>query len=106
MENPTNDLSSFGIKELREAGELLIAYADSHPDFLGDGVQVWFNSNSGYVFLSDEDFNVAMLDNGKLEQWFSCPNCGYEGFKEDMKHGDGDKDCEDYLKEIVFKDEV
>ena len=22
MENPTNDLSSFGIKELREAGEL------------------------------------------------------------------------------------
>jgi hypothetical protein len=73
---------------------------------LGDGVQVWFNSNSGYVFLSDEDFNVAMLDNGKLEQWFSCPNCGYEGFKEDMKHGDGDKDCEDYLKEIVFKDEV
>ena len=115
MENPTNDLTKFGTRELREAGKLLIAYADNPPDFLSDGVQVWFykegwphalaNNNSGYVFLSDEDFNVAMLNNGKLEQWFSCSNCGHEGFKEDMKHGWGDKDCDEYLKEIgVLKD--
>lgn len=85
MENPTNDLTKFGVKELREAGELIIAYADNPPDFLGDGVQVWFNMNSGFVFLGDNDFNVAMLNNGKLEQFFTCPICGHE---------------EGYLKEI------
>jgi hypothetical protein len=100
MENPTNDLTKFGVKELREAGELIIAYADNPPDFLCDGVQVWFNMNSGFVFLSDKDLNVAMLNNGKLEQFFTCPICGHEGFKEDMKHGEGNKYCEGYLKEI------
>ena len=69
-------------RELREAIELLKVYADS--DINLEGLKICFNPNSGYVFLSDEDYNVYMEHNGKLEQWFNCPNCGNEGFKEDF----------------------
>ena len=85
MENPTNDLSQFGIRELNLAADLLKAYVKEQPEFLGEGVQVWSNMNSGYVFLSDNDYNVAMLnEDDKLEQFFSCPECGQEGFKEEF----------------------
>lgn len=42
------------------------------------------NSYSGYVFLTDEDFSVAMMNGNTLEQFHSCPECGAEGFAEDM----------------------
>lgn len=100
MENPTSDLSKFGYREVGIAAELLKAYSDNPPRFLGDGVRVWFNMDSGYVFLSDGDYNVGMLNNGKLEQWHSCPQCGHEGFLEDMEHNPDDVDCQEYLKDI------
>lgn len=87
----TDDLSDFGTRELWEAGHLLQCYAENCPDFLTDGVKVWFNRNSGYVFLSDEDFNVAVIEDWQedgegnrlkplgLVQFFSCPECGEEG---------------------------
>ena len=98
-ENPTNDLSRFGYRELKMAGELLTALSEQGADYLTDHVNIFMNTNSGNVFLSDEDFNVAMMNEDKLEQWFSCPECGYEGFKEDMKH-EGNKECKEYLKLI------
>jgi hypothetical protein len=84
----TNDLSRFGFRELKMAAELLTAYTTGgKPDFLGDGVAVWMNSLSGNVFLSDEDFNVGMMNGDKLEQFHSCPNCGHEGFAENIEGG-------------------
>lgn len=80
----TADLSSFGYRELQIASELLDAYANGTNDtsFLTDGITLNMNTNSGYVFLSDEDMNVAMINDEteKLEQFFSCPQCGNEGF--------------------------
>jgi len=74
------DLSKFGIRELIEAQELLKAYTEQGAEFLGDGLTLNFNPDSGYVFLCDEDFNVGILDDdGKLVQFFSCPQCGKEG---------------------------
>ena len=99
----TADLSYFGYRELKEAVELLNAYMDSEYEdvnFLGAGLTLNFNTHSGNVFLSDEDYNVAMMSNGKLEQWFWCPYCGHEGFLEDMPHEPEDGECTDYLKEI------
>lgn len=78
------DLSRFGFRELKVAAELLTAYTTNRPDWLGDGVAVWMNSKSGNVFLCDEDFNTAMMNGDKLEQWHNCPNCGHEGFAEDV----------------------
>ncbi len=82
-DNPTKDLTKFGYKELDEAGDLLKAYANDGCDFLNDGVELWFNTNSGSVFLCDEDYNVGVIENGKLVQFYSCPNCGNEGTQSD-----------------------
>lgn len=82
----TSDLTKFGFRELDMAADLLKAYANNKNsvDF-GDGVNVFMNTNSGSVFLSDEDFTVGMLEDGKVVQFYSCPNCGNEGTQEDGK---------------------
>lgn len=80
----TTDLSRFGYRELKMAARLLAAYCESPPDFLGDGVTVMFNTHSGCVFLTDDDFNVGMMNGDRLEQFYSCPECGAEGFKEEL----------------------
>ena len=93
-ENPTNDLSKFGMRELRLAGKLLVEYAEGQPDFLGEGVQVWFNMESGNVFLCDSEYNVAMFnDDNWLEQFVSCCECGAEGFIGEWISNMGDKPC-------------
>jgi hypothetical protein len=98
-ENPTSDLSRFGHRELKIASKLISTYSEDVPDFLGTEVRVYMNTNSGFVFLSDADLSVGMMNGEKLEQWFNCPVCGHEGFKEDMKH-EGNKECREYLKSI------
>lgn len=90
----TTDMSKFGYIERKQAGELLNASSESGfpDDFNDDGVQIMFNMNSGYVFFTNEDCQVCMLtDEGKLESFYSCPNCGNEGFDGDypFKKNDG-----------------
>ncbi len=70
------------------AGDLLKALANPSSKTqaegyeLGDGVTISMNTSSGNVFLVDEDYNVAMLnEDGKLENWVSCSYCGAEEFK-------------------------
>lgn len=82
----TSDLTKFGYRELDMAGDLLKAYAKNGCDFLGYDTNVFMNSNSGNVFLADEDGGVGMMNGDKLEQWFSCPECGAEGFDNDEGH--------------------
>ena len=93
----TSDWSDFGHREIEMAKELLshIKEIDSYGK-----VEVMFNFNSGYVFLCDADYKVWMMNGDKLEQWFTCPICGHEGFKEDMEHAEDDEECTEYLKEI------
>lgn len=112
----TSDLGLFGYRELGMAGDLLSALSrcsEGSPwtdttEYLGDGIHVCFNRSSGNVFLSDEDYNVAMMNGDTLEDWFVCPYCGHEGFKENMDHGERDElhpDCVEYLEQIgVLKD--
>lgn len=111
MDNPvTADFGKFGYRELQMAGELLSALKRDMDgtEYLGPGISVCFNMNSGNVFLSDQDYNVAMMNGDTLEDWFICPYCGHEGFKEDMEHGERDElhpDCVEYLEQIgVLKD--
>ena len=87
----TQDLSKFGYIELKEAAELLTAYADHQPDWLGNDISIEFNPNSGCVFMVDEDYNTAMMSGDELAQWHNCPECGTGGFLDDMiEYG---KDC-------------
>ena len=78
----TSDLSRFGIRELQEASAILAQYALNRPEYLSKGIALNFNMNSGVVFLTDEDYNVAAINpvNQLLEQFISCPNCGNESF--------------------------
>jgi hypothetical protein len=91
------------------AAELLTASCNNGfpDDFNDDEVVLMMNMNSGNVFLTNSDYQVAMMNGDKLESFYSCPQCGHEGFKEDMAHDDG-AECQRYLKDIgvVTADEV
>ena len=77
------NFEGFGYREIRETAELFKAYLDSNIHI--DGLKVCFNANSGNVFLSDENYRVWMDYNGKLKEFFSCPNCGWEGYIEEFE---------------------
>ncbi|HUD45167.1 MAG TPA: hypothetical protein VMR41_06490 [Patescibacteria group bacterium] len=81
----TADFSQFGIRELIFAQRLIKAYTEEGADFLNSGITINFNTHSGYVFLSDDDYNVGVLDEEEthIVQFFSCPECGYEGTQHD-----------------------
>jgi len=97
----TSDMSRFGMREREMAARLLAAYCENPPEFLGSGVRIMMNMLSGYVFLSDEDFAVAMMNGDTLEEFHSCPECGAEGFAEEL----GEHSCcRDYLKSISSSD--
>lgn len=94
----TTDLSKFGMREIEELKDILTAWVDKGlpEDFNGEGVHPMFNMNSGNVFLTNEDYQVAMMNGDSLESFYSCPECGHEGFMADMEAVDagyGAKDC-------------
>lgn len=97
----TVDLSKFGYREMTEAAILLKAYVENNA-LLNDGVTLNFNMNSGNVFLSDEDYNVAMMNGKDIELFYSCPECGQEGFKDELRE-EGKVCCQSYLQEMEGK---
>jgi len=108
MAEVTSDLSKFGWRERRMAAELLTASCDNGfpDDFAYDEVTIAMNMGSGYVFLTNADYQVAMMNGDKLESFYSCPECGHEGFKGEMEH-DGSAECQSYLRDIgVLKAET
>lgn len=105
MTRITQDLSQFGFRELAIAEKLLRAYAlkkwASEKDHLGEGVAVVFNTHSGLVFLSDDFFNAAVLnDKGELENWLYCSGCGAEGVRSEVDFFD-DATCQGCIREEV-----
>lgn len=55
------------------------------PDnFYDEGVKFAFNKNSGYVFLVNDEYQVLMMNDGKLELYYTSPYEGYEGFINDL----------------------
>lgn len=99
MEN-TQDLAKLGYREIDQLADLLKAYAKNGADFLGDNVQWEYNPTSDSLFLIDEDYNVAVMNGDKLEQWHSCAYCGHEGFAEDFEHEPEDPDCTEEMERV------
>jgi hypothetical protein len=104
----TTDLSKFGWRERKMAAELLTASCDKGfpEDFNDDEVTVMMNFNSGNVFLTNSDYQVAMMNGDKLESFYTCPYCGHEGFKEDMEHDAQNAECTRFLEEIGVIEKV
>ena len=100
----TEDLSDFGYIELDKAGQLLVAIKNGLPsDFDDDGIKVAFNSNSGFVFLTNAEYQVAMVDDkGKLYSFYTTPYEGYEGSLEELleEYDNMSPDDQEYVDSI------
>lgn len=97
----TTDLSKFISADRDDLIQILQAWNryGLPTDFEEDEVIPMMNINSGNVFLTNMQGQVAMLNGDKLESFYSCTQCGYEGFLEDMEHSN-EKECKQYLKDI------
>lgn len=84
-------------RERRLALEILQAW-DAHglPEHFWDqGIRFAFNRRSGYVFLVNDDYQCAMLNEGRLEHYYSSPYDGFEGFFDDLLREFNDMHPED-----------
>ena len=92
----TTNLSDFGSRERAELVEILLAWREQGlpDDFDNTDVTAMMNKNSGNVFLTNADYQTAMMNGNKLELWHNCGNCGHEGFEEDCQiNDDGCNEC-------------
>jgi hypothetical protein len=92
----TTNLADFGFREREILIQLLRAWHDQGlpEDFQDEEVQAMMNRNSGCVFLTNSEYQAAMMNGDKLEMWHNCPNCGHEGFEEDCQLNDeGCNEC-------------
>ncbi len=98
----TTDISKFGARERAMLVDLLKAWEEQGlpDDFYDDEVVPMMNTHSGNVFLTNSDFQVAMLNGDNLESFYYCPECGCEGFKDDLQD-EGNDCCREYLNEIT-----
>ena len=87
-EATTTDLSKFGAREIHMVIELLQAWENEGlpEDFYDEGVKPMMNMNSGNVFLTNDDYQVAMINHntGKLESFYYTPYEGREGFYDEL----------------------
>lgn len=78
----TENLADFGSRERAMAGELL---SSSYPhNFSTSGVRIAFNMCSGYVFLVNDDYQVAMMNGDVMEIYHTTPHHGFDGFLKDL----------------------
>jgi len=96
----TTDLADFGFREIEMLRDLLDAWVKKGlpDDFEGSEVRPMMNKNSGNVFLTNSYCAVCMEVDGVLESFYSCPECGHEGFAHEMRE-DGEACCNEYMKE-------
>lgn len=82
----TTDLSLFGYREKQLLIELLKAEIEQGlpADFENDNITPMMNQNSGNVFLTNSNYQVTMINNGKLESFYTLPYGGAEGFAFDL----------------------
>jgi hypothetical protein len=98
----TTNFADFGYRERKMAEDLLRASREQGfpEDFDDSEVIIMMNQNSGYVFFTNADYQVAMMNGDKLESFYSCPVCGHEGFAEEFSNHSDDPECIEYEKEI------
>ena len=87
----TEDLADFGYREQRAAQDLFEAWKSNGlpVHFRNNGVKIGFNMNSGYVFLTNSDYQVAMCTTNEQDQlelysFYTSPYEGKEGSFEEL----------------------
>ena len=56
---------------------------------------------SGYVFLVNSEFQVAMMNGDKLESFYTTPYEGHEGFKDELQELDRESLHPDDLEYLI-----
>ena len=86
QEITTTDFSRFGSREREMAEELLKAWREQGlpDDFDNDSVVIMMNFYSGNVFLTNADYQVAMMNGDTLESFYTDFETGEEGFKDEL----------------------
>ena len=96
----TTNLSDFGYRELIMLEELLKAMREQGlpDDFYNDEVHPMMNQSSGNVFLTNSDYQVAMLNGDKLESFYFLSYHGNEGFLDELieEYDNGNIKTEDF----------
>jgi len=69
----TTNLSEFGNRERAIVIELMTAWNNGGlpSDFEEKGVQIMMNTASGNVFLTNDEYQVAMIYDEKLESYYT-----------------------------------
>jgi hypothetical protein len=82
----TTDLAKFGTRELSLLKDVLDAWLNGGlpDDFETNGVHPEFNENSGVVFLTNSEYQAAVLVGDKLESWYYLGGTGIEGTLDDL----------------------
>jgi hypothetical protein len=101
----TENLADFGPRQLKEAGKLLSAIGNGLPDdFYDQGIKVGWNINSGYVFLTNDDYQVAMYDDEseELYSFYTTPYEGREGCYEELlqEYDDMHPEDQEFMNDI------
>ena len=95
--------ADFGSRERKMADKLL---ENELPiQFSTKGVRIAMNKNNGYVFLVNDDYQVAMMNGKELAIFHTTPYEGHEGFLCDLldEYSPDDLNGEDirYLREAA-----
>ena len=82
----TTNLYDFGTRELLILEETIRAMREQGLpcDFDEDGIVPMLNQSSGNVFLTNSDYQVAMLNGDTLESFYFLSYYGNEGFLDDL----------------------
>lgn len=82
----TTNLEDFGAIELYMLEQLLKAMREQGlpEDFYDNEVVPMFNCYSGNVFLTNSEYQVAMMNGENLESFYFLGYHGYEGFLDDL----------------------
>ena len=82
----TTNLSDFGYRELEMLEELLKAMREQGlpDDFYDEEVHPMMNKYSGNVFLTNSDYQVAMMNGDSLESFYTLSYHGNEGFLDEL----------------------
>ena len=84
----TTDISKM---DLSGVTEMLTAFQQENTTPLFKAM--WYNEDtvptlneeSGYCFLTNSDYQVSMMNEGKLSMFLNCSECGKEDFEQDWE---------------------
>jgi len=99
----TTDISKMNISEVTE---MLNAYQEDKvtnlfkSSWYDKGTVPTLNEESGYCFLTNEDYQVGMMYNETLSMFLNCGECGNEEFEQEFKVQDTCDGCKQIVQDI------